>query len=97
MVTARELVQKYHAAEKVVIKALRAAQNLDGHLTQHLNQAFNKGHEAEKLRGDWITSGYRPEDIKNEDIGHLEAVEWIDENIMQPSQEIADRREIRLS
>lgn len=44
------------------------------------------------MRGDWITSGDRPEDIDNGDIVHLEAVVWIGDSIMQPSQEIADRR-----
>ena len=49
---------------------------------------------AEGWRGDWITSRHRPEDIKDSDPGHLTAIEWIDNNIMQPIQRIAKRRDI---
>lgn len=52
---------------------------------------------AEGYRGDWITSRYHRDDIKDSDVGHLNAVKWIDDNIMQPIHIIAEKRGIKIN
>lgn len=50
---------------------------------------------AESWRGSFLTM-FHAADPNSTDEGHLAAVEWIDDNIMKPTQNLADLRKIPL-
>jgi hypothetical protein len=50
---------------------------------------------AEKLRGNWMTQ-YGGSSLENVDLGHANAVQWIDKNIMQPTEALAKTWKVSL-